>query len=175
MRHTLAKRRLERVIARVGGRLSHVDACKANKRPDKIQRQTGFSLSARTRLVELKLMQKVITVRAGVGELYHGILCKLPLNAQGPLNRRRYLERVASCRETQRENRRVGGASRGIAQKSIVDADSLIRLGVRESVLFDDANQTAVVVNTEASPHSHLPVTKGVPRKADPRSDGVIG
>src|SRR5438093_13005707 len=148
MRHTLAIRRLERVIARVGSRLSHVDAGKANKRPDKVERQTGFSLSAGTRLVELKLMQKVITVRAGVGDLYHGIFGKLALYAQGPLNRCRYLERVASCREAQRENRRVGSASRGIAQKSVVDADSLIRFGVRESVLLDDANQAAVVVNT---------------------------
>src|SRR5262245_10605122 len=119
-------------------------------------------------------MQQVVTARAGVGDLYPHVVTQIPLNTQRPLLYGRNLEGIASHRQADGKDRRIRSASSGVAQKCVVDADALIRFRIRESVLLDYTDETAIVVDAISSSNCHLTIGEWIPCEPDARAYGIV-
>src|SRR5262245_27264929 len=120
-------------------------------------------------------MQQVVPARAGVRDLEPHIVTEIALNTKRPLLDGRNLERITSNGQANREDRRIRSAPGRVAQERVVNADALVRFGIREPVLLDYADEAAIVVDAIPAPNRHLAVRERIPGKADARTPSVVG
>src|SRR5262249_44721448 len=120
------------------------------------------------------LMQQVIPARASVSNLEPHIVPEITLNAKRPLLDGRNLERITSNRQANREDRRIRSTPGRVAQERVVNADALVRFGIRESVLLDYADEAPTLVEAIPAANRHLAVREGVPGEADSRTQGIV-
>src|SRR5262249_11758206 len=145
--HSLVKMGLQRMEARSRGCLALGYTAEALERTDQIDAHARLRRRQRTRLVERYLVQEVISSRARICNFNRHVPAQLPLDPQRPLLNCGDLERIAGYRQADREDRGIGSASGRVVQEGVVYAYALIRLGIREPVLLDYADQAAVIVD----------------------------
>src|SRR5260370_28898876 len=167
---------LERVVAGGGNGCPVVDPRKALIGPHEVDSASRRrSRRLRQWLIKLQLAQQVIAAGAGISDLQDGSPGKLVLHAEIPLLGDWGNERCSGGGDAQREHCGRRCSSSWIGDQRSIDADARIGQWVRETVLFNDTNQRAVVINTITAADGRSTVAEGVPSEAHARTEIFLG